>query len=98
MIAIDAGGQVLGQRRYTSIDGAWAEHVAAPGSTFVTLVPTLTPDGADVQSAPQSVVFDAQADLAVELVALPPGSEVFVRLRATDYGGQWSAIDNTSAL
>jgi hypothetical protein len=97
MLAVDATGRVLGQRRYASIDGAWAEHVAGPGSTFVTLVPTLTPGG-EVQSAPQGVVFDGAAELAVELVALPPGSQVFVRLRATDYGGHWSAIDNTSTL
>lgn len=97
MLAIDAEGRVLSQRRYASVEGAWAEHVAAPGSTFVTLVPTLTPGG-EAANVPQSVAFDTQADLAVELVTLPPGTPIFVRLRATDYAGLWSAIDNTAVL
>ncbi|HTV19202.1 MAG TPA: clostripain-related cysteine peptidase [Polyangiaceae bacterium] len=97
MLAIDATGQVLSQRRYGSLDGAWAEHVAAPGSTFVTLVPTQTESGT-IESLPQGVVFDGAADFDVELVTLPPGTEVFVRLRATDYGGKWSAVDNTGSL
>lgn len=98
MLAVDAAGRVLSQRRYASADGAWAEHVAAPGSSLVTLLPTLTPNGGEVESVPQSVIFDGQAELGVEFVTLPPGTNVFVRLRATDYGGHWSAIDNTSSL
>jgi hypothetical protein len=98
MIAVDAAGRVLSQRRYASVNGAWAEHVAAPGSTLVTVLPTLTPNGGQVESVPQSVTFDGEAELQVEFVTLPPGSNLFVRLRATDYGGQWSAIDNTASL
>lgn len=98
MLAVDATGRVLSQRRYSSVEGAWAEHVAAPGSSFVTLLPTLTPNGGSAESVPQSVTFDGQAELEVEFVTLPPGTDAFVRLRATDYGGQWSAIDATPSL
>jgi hypothetical protein len=98
MIAVDAAGRVLSQRRYASVNGAWAEHVAAPGSTLVTLLPTLTPNGGQAESVPQSVTFDGQAELDVEFVTVPPGSNLFVRLRATDYGGKWTAIDNTASL
>jgi hypothetical protein len=65
---------------------------------LVTVLPTLTPNGGQVESVPQSVTFDGEAELQVEFVTLPPGSNLFVRLRATDYGGQWSAIDNTASL
>lgn len=98
MLAVDAEGRVLGQRRYGSSEGAWAEHVPAPGSTLVTLVPTLAPGSGEAENVPQSVVFDGQGELQIEFVTLPPGTNVFVRVRATDYGGQWSAIDNTSTL
>jgi hypothetical protein len=98
MIAVDSTGNVLSQRRYSSVGGAWAEHVAAPGSTFATLLPTLMPNGGDAANVAQSVTFDGEAELGVEFVTLPPGSNLFVRLRATDYGGQSSAIDNTSSL
>jgi hypothetical protein len=98
MLAVDTAGRVLSQRRYGSVNGAWAEHVAAPGSTLVTLVPTLSPNGGEAESVPQGVIFDGEAELAIEFVTLPPGTDVFVRLRAADYGGHWSAIDNTSRL
>lgn len=96
MLAVDAAGDVRSQRRYVSVNGAWGEHVPAAGSTYAALVPTLTPGAPGVSHTAPSVRFDAQSELGVELVSVPPGSHVYVRLRATDYAGQTSALDNST--
>jgi hypothetical protein len=95
MLAVDASRSVLSQTYYTSVDGAWAELVPAPDSTFVALVPTLLPGASELDIVARDTVFDATASIAVEPAQLSSGSDVFVRLRATDYAGQWDFVDNS---
>jgi cysteine peptidase C11 family protein len=95
MLAVDAERSVLSQTYYSSVDGAWAEIVPAPDSSFVTLVPTLLPGASELDIVPQSTVFDARTPVVVEPARLSSTSDVFVRLRATDYAGQWAFVDNS---
>jgi hypothetical protein len=96
--AIDAAGNVLGQRYYQPVNGAWAERAPAPGSTLAAVVPTLAPGGTDLVDVAQSATFDGELPLRVESVPVGTGRTVFVRLRATDYGGNFDTIDGTGTL
>jgi hypothetical protein len=96
--ALDVAGNVLSQRYYQPIDGAWAERAPAAGSTLAVIVPTRAPESADFVDVAQSATFDGELPLRVESVPVGTGRTVFVRLGATDYAGHVVTIDGTGTL
>jgi hypothetical protein len=98
LIAVDASGNVSSQGYYQALDGAWAERAPAPGSTLAALVPTLEPDATEVEEMAQRATFDGQTPFELGYVPLGSGTEVVVRLRATDYAGNSDTIDGSGTL
>jgi hypothetical protein len=98
LIAFDSAGTVLSQGFYTATDGAWAELVAAPGSTLVSLVPVLEPNASQLEWVPQLSEFDATEGIDLELLPLDPGTDVFVQLQATDFAGQGDSVSALETL
>jgi hypothetical protein len=98
LVAVDAMGSVLSQGYYSHVDGAWAEHVPAAGSTLATIVPTRAPGQTTMDDLPQSTTFDGATPIALEYVRLDTGTNVFVRLRATDWAGNTDSVDYSGIL
>ena len=98
LLAFDSAGTVLTQGFYSEIDGAWAELVAAPGSTLTGLVPALEPGAAELTWIPQVVAFDATQAIDLELLPLDPGTQVFVQLEVSDFAGQGDSVSASGTL
>jgi hypothetical protein len=98
LVAVDATGNVLSQGYYSHVDGAWAEHVPATGSTLAAIVPTRAPGQTTMENLPQGATFDGSAAIALEYVSLDAGTNVFVRLRATDWAGNTDSVDYSGIL
>ena len=52
----------------------------------------------DAEDVAQEATFDGREPLELEYVPLGKGTNVFVRLRATDYGGHFDSIDSSGTL
>lgn len=98
LVAVDASGSVLSQGYYSHLEGAWAEHVPAAGSTLAAIVPTRERGQATMVDLPQSATFDGAAPIELEYVPLGARSNVFVRLRATDYAGNTDSVEYSGLL
>jgi hypothetical protein len=98
LVAVDATGSVLSQGYYSHVEGAWAEHVPAAGSTLATILPTRAPGRTTMEDLPQGTTFDGPTPIALEYVPLDAGTNVFVRLRATDWAGNTASLDYAGIL